>query len=287
LTSAWALARNNPDDAEMLKHTVDLIIKAFKSDDVNLRRAAAKMVVEFDVPLEAVAPLLIEALQDKDPRLVQNAVETLVDLGPKALKHMDKLLKHPQLRFYALPLISRLGPDAAPAVPALVAALKAEPNTEETEEDEIFRREAQFALAEIGPAATDAVPTLIASLDSKRDDIVTSASYALGKIGPDARAAVPALRQNLNNPKEIVQFASIRALLRILPREPRLVPVARVRLLKGLESDVEFVRAECAATLGEIGRAAKSALPQLRKLLDDESEMVRNAAAEAIKKIEQ
>jgi len=85
----------------------------------------------------------------------------------------------------------------------------------------------------------------------------------------------------------IVQFAAIRALIRILPDEPRLVPVARVRLLKGLESDIEFVRAECAKTLGELGSAAKSALPQLKKLLDDESDMVRDAAAKAIKQIEQ
>jgi HEAT repeat protein len=295
LTAAWALASNDPDNAEMLKRTVDLIVEAFKSDDVNLRRAAARMAVEFDVPLDVVAPMLIESLQDPDPRLVRNAIETLVDLGPKALKHVDELLQHRELRFYALPLISRLGPKAAPAVPALIAEIKKiaaakEPQTEEeeaqAEEDAVFRREAVFALAEIGPAAADAVPLLKDSLKSKDLDAVTSASYALGMIGPDARDAVPTLIENLRHEKPIVQFASISALFRILPGDPRVVPRARGTLLKLLESDEAEVRFAAVMALGKMGRAAKSTLPQLRKRLKDESEMVREEAAKAIKQIE-
>ncbi len=283
MLGAWALARNNPGDKAMVKRAVDLILQSFKSDDVHLRRAAAKAAVDFDVPLDDVAPMLVEALQDKDPVVVGNAIAALAERGPKALKHVDKLLKHKELRYYALLLIPRLGPEAAPAVPALVDVLDEKP---QGEADLEFQREVRFALAAIGPGAKGAVPALAKSLDSKNDEICASASYALGKIGPAAKAAVPKLRNNLKSGSSIVQLASMGALLEILPRNPQLERVAVPLLTKGLENEYELVRAECATALGKIGGPAKRALPQLKQRLKDESEFVRQAATEAIKKIQ-
>jgi len=293
LTAAWALASNNPGNKALLQRTVELIVDAFKSDDVNLRRAAAKMAVEFDVPLEDIAPQLIKALQDPDPRLVRNAIESLVDLGPKALTQVDELLKHPQLRFYALPLISRLGPDAEKAVPALITEIKKSPAEDpdsvegilQAEEDANFRREAVFALAAIGPKAADAVPVLTDLLKSDDIDMVTSSSYALGMMGPKAKAAMTALRDNLRHEKPIVQFAAVSALFRILPGEPRLIPIARSTLVKLLSNEEAEVRFAAVVALGKMGRAADKALPEIRERLKDDSEMVREEAAKAIKQI--
>ncbi len=192
------------------------------------------------------------------------------------------VLDNRELRPYAVRLIQRMGTKAESAVPPLVRLL-GEPA--EAEEDVMFQREVQFALAAIGPAAADAVPALVGSLSSAQDSIRASAAFALGKIGPAARAAVPALRENLRRPDPIVRLASIRALLQIQPGEQRLAAVAAPMLLEALNSEYELVRAEAVAALGERSDFGKRAIPQLKKLLQDPSPLVRDRAAEALKRL--
>ena len=63
--------------------------------------------------------------------------------------------------------------------------------------------------------------------------------------------------------------------------------VAVPLLIQGLDKDQnDLVRAECATALGELGSVGKGALPQLKALLGDESEIVRQAAADAVKKLD-
>jgi len=286
MVSAWALARNHPDDQQFVERAVKLIVEGLKSDDVHRRRAAAKMAVELDVPPETVAPLLVEALRDKDPKVVGNAIDALAELGPKALKNIRAALRNPELRWYAVALIRRMGPEARSAVPALIEVLRQEAQTDEEQQ---FRREVQFALAAVGPAARAAVPALVESLKSSDDGVRASALYALGKIGPGARAAVPVLRQKLRSENQIERLVSIMALLQIQPGERRLAAVAGPMLLKALDSEHELVRAEAAAALGRLGGSgplAQRAIPKLKELLKDESPHVRAMAAEALEKLE-
>ena len=247
MVSAWAIARNNPGDRAAVERAVGLILEAFKSDDVHLRRAAARIAVDFDAPVEKVAPLLVAALRDRDAEVVGNAIEALSQLGPKALKHIDEVLGNRELRPYAVQLIQRMGTKAESAVPALVRLL-GEPA--EAEEDVMFKREVQFALAAIGPAAAErrAGPRRLALVRAGFPPC--QCRLALGKIGPAARAAVPACGKP-RRPDPIVRLASIRALLQIQPSEPRLAAVAAPMLLEALGSEYELVRAEAVTALGE------------------------------------
>jgi len=281
--SAWALARNNPDDKPMVERAVKLILEAFKSDKAHLRRAAAKMAVDFDVPREVVIPLLVDALKDKEPSVVRSAIVALAELGPKALKDIGEALQDKDLRPFALVLIRHMGPEAASAVPALLDILEKEP---QSEDGVLFRREVQFALAAIGPEARAAVPALVKSLSSQDEEIRASASFALGKMGPAARAAVPILRQKLRSESPIERLTSILALLQIQPGERRLAIVAGPMLLKALDNEHELVRAEAAAAVGRLGNLGKRATPRLKQLLNDESPYVRSLAAEALEKLE-
>lgn len=283
MVCAWALARNDPQDKVAVQRAVNLILAAFKSEDQHLRRAAAKAAVDFDMPLDQIAPLLIAALRDKDPKVVGNAIEALAELGPKALKHVSEALANKQLRPYAVRLIQRLGPKAETVVPALIAALQ---QSAAGEDEVLFRREVQFALGAIGPAAQAAVPDLVTSLSSDEETLAASAGLALGKIGPAARAAVPTLRQKANHPSPIVRLVCLRALLQIQPGERQLVAIAVPQLLKALDSDQEMVRAEAAATLGELKEFRERIIPRLKGLLKDESPLVRDQAAEALKRLD-
>jgi len=287
MVSAWALAKSDPGDKAMVQRAVDLIVAGFKSKDEHLRRMAANAAIEFDVPAKDVVPALVDALSDEDPDVVLNAIDALAEFGSEALVRVDESLKNKKLRPYAILLIRRLGDDAASAVPALIEALKQEA---ETEDDLMFRREVQFALAAIGPKSQPAVAVLLSSLKSDREEIRASACFALGRIGPSAVQAVRSLLDLESDESEMVQLAALFALVKIQPDVPTLARRAAVGLMKALGSEDERYRAGAALALGELskelGELGRRAIPRLEQLRDDENEspLVRDMAAEALEK---
>ena len=282
LLGLWGLAKLNPKDEELAKAAAEAIVENLTSPDQHLRQAAARALNEFHGPPEIMRPALVAALKDADPEVVGNALDALASLGPKALANIDQALQDKSLRHYATRLTFRLGDKAVSAVPALVHALQ---QPIENDDDGVFRREVQFSLAAIGPAAKEAVPELIKSLDSKEEEVFGTACYALGKIGPAAKEAVPALRKALDDRQDAERAASVWALLKILPDSPNLPKFAAPLLIRGLNSEREVVRAECATSLGDLGVHAKPAVARLKKLLEDDSPLVRDAAAGALKKL--
>ena len=281
--SSWALARTNPTDKALVAEAVGLIVNAFQSDDVHVRQAAARAMVEFEVDRELVAPLLVKALEDKDPTVVANAIDALASLGPQALAHIDDALDNKGLRHLAVRLIGRLGREADAAVPGLIDVLGKQT---ESLDDLEFTREAHFALSAIGTGAKDAIPTLVKGLSSSDEGVAASAAYALGKIGAEARAAVPALQRAEGSESVIVQAASVFALWQIQPGNPARRIKATSLLLKGLEDDRDLVRAGAATMLGDLGGVGARATERLKEVRDkDAVEFVRRAADEALKKI--
>jgi HEAT repeat protein len=283
VVSAWAVGRNYQDDKDVVGEAVATIVNAFESEDVDVRRAAARAMVEFDVDPETVAPLLVKALQDEDDTVVANAIDALSAFGPRALKHMDSALANKELRHYALLLIRRMGAEAATAVPAIVDALG---KADDTPQDVEFTREAQIALSAIGPEAKAAIPALIKSLASADDEVRASACYALGKMGEAARSAIPALQRAEEDESLVVQAASVFALWEVQPGDATRRLKATALLLKALESDRELVRAGAATMLGELGTVGDTAKEKLKQVSEnDDAQIVRDAAAEALKKL--
>jgi HEAT repeat protein len=75
-------------------------------------------------------------------------------------------------------------------------------------------------------------------------------------------------------------------LLKICPGNEEIVNLAIPALIDILKDEVEIVRIEAAAALGEIGPKAKAALPALEKLVSsDPHAQVRDVAAKAIRQI--
>jgi HEAT repeat protein len=85
----------------------------------------------------------------------------------------------PQTRNAAAYEISGMGPDAAPAVPALIKALD--------DPEPTVRFPVLVALGEIGPAAKAAVPKLKQMMDEEiNDEIAAAAKRAIKRIQPEA-----------------------------------------------------------------------------------------------------
>jgi HEAT repeat protein len=85
----------------------------------------------------------------------------------------------PQVRNAAAYEISGMGPAAAAAVPALIAALD--------DPEASVRFPVTVALGEIGPAAKDAVPRLKKMMDDEiNDEVAAAAKRALRRIQPQA-----------------------------------------------------------------------------------------------------
>jgi len=282
IISAWAIANSKSADPQLARQAVQVVIDGLGSENVDVRRAAARSVAELEVDHKVAAPMLVELLRDQDDTVVANAISALSAYGPHALDHISDALDDERLRHFAVMLIGRMGPQAASAVPSLVALIRAEPVGDADAE---FVREVQFALSAIGPPAKSAIPVLVKSLSSSNDEIQASAAFALGKIGPDARGAVPALRAALRSESFIVRLTAVRSLLEIQPGQRSIEVIAAPLLIKALSDERPMVRAEAATALGEIGDLGREAIPELRKLLTDDQEFVRQAAQNSLKKL--
>jgi HEAT repeat protein len=142
-------------------------------------------------------------------------------------------------------------------------------------------------LGAIRAAGAPAVPELIKSLDSSDDMIRNSALFALGRIGPAAMAAEPVLEKMSKSEDPFVRMGSLWALVYVEPNDAGTIARAVPELIAGLSDERDPFRYEMAQTLGTLGAAAKSALPKLHKLAEEDvSPAVRSAAAHSIKQIE-
>ncbi len=157
-----------------------------------------------------LAPL-VKALQDPDPRVRENAAESLGQMGPGASEAIDPLLlclsdADPYVIGKAAEALSRIG---GAAVPGLIRVLEhAVPAA---------RWPATIALGKIGPEAHPAVPALTQALTDSTDEVRWGAAVALGNIGPKAQPAVPALMRTLSDRDQDVRFGASQAIDRIDP----------------------------------------------------------------------
>ncbi len=87
--------------------------------------------------------------------LDETAADALARIGPAAVPQVMLMLQDsdPVLRTRAAKILARIGPEAQPSVPMLVAMLN--------DGDEEVRKSAAHALGQIGPAAAEAVSALV------------------------------------------------------------------------------------------------------------------------------
>lgn len=124
-----------------------------------------------------------------------------------------------------------------------------------------------------------AVDALVLALGSSDVTVVVTAADAIETIGPKGAKAAPALASKLDDPQPWVRMACMHALQAI--GEPA-VPA----LLKAFRIGPGGAPVRAVIVLGEIGSAAKAAVPELRKALQEDPEGWRDWVNEALAKIE-
>jgi HEAT repeat protein len=180
---------------------------------------------------------------------------------------------HTNILSRAVEELDNIGPEA---VPELIKAL-GDPNSH-------IRRFAAAALEKRNALSTELkVKRYILDLGDSHTSVRTRAAEALGNIGEAAAEAIPHIIKLVGNHDYYVRWHATDALEKLgaLTTE---IKVKRFILDLG-DSNAD-VRGKAADALSLLPADSKEALPKLKKLLEDEDEIVRKSAEKAIGLIE-
>jgi HEAT repeat protein len=227
----------------------EAIGSGLRDKNVDARRGAAEILRQSDRKAQRAAlPVLIDLLKDE---------------------------KDGQVRLAVLDVVTALGPDAAPAVPALVHTLRTRYGGSRQEESHQDYRSA-LALAAIGKPAVDGLRGL---LGESKAGVRAEAVMGLGRIGPDARAAVPELIGLLSDPEEVVGREVSLALGRIGES-------AVESLIAAASQENPAIRARAVESLGTASNSDDRVRRTVSNAAGDTSPRVRAAALKSLARLE-
>jgi HEAT repeat protein len=236
--------------------------------------AAAVALSKIRGTVDDALPRLKELL-DEDEMLAESFCDVLYHIGPAAsplAKEVVAILAQPNwdAQWAAADALGEIASPESTCISALIEALQ--------HPSGVVRGAAVRALSKIGKAT---VPLLIQTLRGGDDELKEMAADALGVIGEDAREAVDDLKRLLNSAEEGVRDWAAIALGKIARSQealPGLMTILRLR-------EGASVRARAMESLGNIGPAARAALPLIEAALRDSDETVRSAAQDAISRL--
>lgn len=237
LCAALVLARRTPRDPAVLAP----LLAGLKDKDPQLRAECASALGATQAA--AVMPALLDALQDGEENVRVPATEALLGFSPddSIIPRLIELLKKEESRSSAAALLQHLGVKAAPAVPALLDALKGSDAEErrtfgealgsigkpaiagllkvvdDAEQDEAVRAAALQALGQMGPAGHDAASALEKYLKDDSKPLQRQAAITLAQLGSDTDI-VPVLLEALQDKDRQVAYMAQGALLTLGPR---------------------------------------------------------------------
>ena len=162
-----------------------------------------------------------------------------------------------------------------PAIPALIEAAG--------DESRSVRTGASTALRKMGPAK---LPFLIKALKHENRKVREAAAQGLYGLGPEAAEAIPDLTEALQDTDAFVRQWAATALERIAHSLGPAVSIAVPGLIDLLREGDYMVREWAAHALGSIGSSAEAAIPSLTEALLDDVPSVRDAASDALDKIQ-
>jgi HEAT repeat protein len=220
---------------------VPVFIAALKSDTVWHRTRALNRLRDTGPDARAALPAVRPFFTAEDPMVRVQAAEAAFLIAPESVADAVTCLigvlndfpvgARRNYRHWrnVIRVLEKMGPAARPAVPALVEAIRLDPEAGYAPEAavlairldadhagevyDLFRRELNPGnpnpddewldrLTKLGNLARPLLPDLIAALGSKHDEQVAFAIETLAVLGPDAKDALPALRALAGGKKE-------------------------------------------------------------------------------------
>jgi HEAT repeat protein len=153
----------------------------FSAGDVTRRREIVQQLLRAGEEASRAAIVLLQAVGDSDETVSTTAAAALEDLGPPRDIEPLQIAKFlssaaPDCAYFAATLLGRMGPDAAPAVGLLTAALVSNP-------EPAVRERSAWALGKIGRAAESSRAALEVAGRSDSPRLSRLAQEALQQIG--------------------------------------------------------------------------------------------------------
>jgi len=288
------------------------LVKCLGDRDTSVRRKAAEAVGKIGVDpadRDSLLPKLSAALNDGDPVVRSAAAGALAGLpyGRDDVPMLEKYLaqRDPAVRTFAARGLAKVGPDARPMVPALLAAYRGAGAP--------LKAAIMEALAGIGPESDDAMPQIQDALGDSDLDVRRRAIAAAGAMGKAAASALPALADAIKEPAlrkdalaavkrlghdardaSIVsalarllsdrdaQEQAIETLQAVAPREKKLVALAADGLIPLFENRLIVFRSKVSGALAAMG---KSAVAPLTHALGNAHPGIRIGAADTLGQI--
>lgn len=179
---------------------VATLIDTMRDNYPLVRSYSANALWQIGPAAKPAIPAIIYALKDREMMVRSAAASALCAINGMSsiIEYIDN--KDVFIRCAALTELLRLGPDAQPAIPALINALK--------DNDPGIRRYIIEILGNCGSEAKDAVRILTILLRDK-GIVRMEAIKTLGKIGRSAKPACEALKEMLNaEDKQVVELAT-------------------------------------------------------------------------------
>jgi HEAT repeat protein len=283
--ASWARARIHPGEKPFCQEAMTRLVKGLANANPTVREGSAAALSDLapdldDAERKQLAEKFVAMIGDEDPEVGVSAGAALIRLGGLCVDTLRGKLADPKLRLNIMEILSALGPAAKPALDDIVKGL--------SDADGEYAGDAAVALAAIGPEAAAAIPELRRLLADEKTNpgLRYAAAFALGRIGPAAKAAAGELRALAKSDDEVMATVAVWASLKVEPEDKSLFETAVPLLRRALRGDQEMARLEAAVAIGDIGAAASSAIPILELVSEDDPvKAVRQAAAEALKKI--
>jgi HEAT repeat protein len=276
------------EDPTILDPLKPAIVKAFESEDPNVRYCAARTVWRNHLLLSEFMPNIIEFLREENSKLKLVALLALNN----AYGYGDYTENNVEL---VLPLIQDRDIDVRMEAATYIGLVSTEFNIDSENlgqalnvlieilknDNPYYKFQAARHIGAFRENGRDAVPALIDTFRDQSQDINVRVSivYAFGSIGPGAESAVPLLIEAIHD--DDLQVAALDSLGMIGPGAKDAVP----DLIELLHDPDFFTVSDAMEALGGIGPDAEAALPELQNFLQDFSKLTVIDAAVAIKRI--
>jgi HEAT repeat protein len=276
----FALGQIGPDAKAALPELLELIKE---QNDLNLRMAALNALKAMRADSKEVVTAMIAVLKEPAPNpiLHHSAMDVLGQCGKEGKEAIPALLEGLKngdgyYRLRAADALTKIDPDQAKE--------KATPVLEQLAPQPVyFRARAMAVLIGLDPDNRKAWDALHEALKDREEFNRVQALDALGQMGSAAKKELPLVKDALKDSAPNVRVQAALALWRIDKQTDEAV-AALVAIVK--QKDLPNQRAQAANILATLGADAKKAVPDLLEARKDRDLSLRNAATEAIKKID-